>query len=224
MFIVIEGNDGSGKQTQVQRVQEELQQYNSVETISFPQYNSTVCGKLIREYLDGEHEDITELNPKLVSLMYAIDRFERLQFIHGTPSRNITIADRYVSSNLIHQSIDYDGDVKELWKWIYNLEHTILELPEPDLIIYLDVPPLISKRNLSDTDDVESKSEYLEKSYQQGKRVIKEWYGEKDDIETEVIDCIDTGPGITTDAKMKPKQQVTNEILSAIASNSHISK
>ena len=90
---------------------------------------------------------------------------------------NIVIADRYTTSNMVHQAAKIK-DLEEKSKfldWLYDLEYNKLSLPEPDLVIFLDMPPenalrLMEKRankidNSSIKDIHESNEAYLYESY-----------------------------------------------------------
>ena len=76
MLIVIDGIDGSGKQTQTELLKHKLiSKGKKVITYEFPNY-STFFGKIIRDYLDGKFGDSTKVDAKLISILYALDRFE----------------------------------------------------------------------------------------------------------------------------------------------------
>ena len=60
----------------------------------------------------------------------------------------LVICDRYVPSNIAHQTAKYN-DIKEkngLKKWIEELEYNIYKLPKPDLIFFLNMNPDISDK------------------------------------------------------------------------------
>lgn len=164
-FIVIDGVDGSGKATQTQKEVERLRaQGLRVEIIDFPRYKDNFMGKLIGECLRGEYGDFIAIHPKIASVLYAVDRFESSAQINKWLAEGaIVIADRYVSSNQIHQAGKISNDVerKEFLKWLDTLEFDICKIPRPDLIIYLDlsvdtVTKLLKEKNLS------AKKEYLQ--------------------------------------------------------------
>lgn len=143
-FIVIDGADGSGKATQVRLLVERLKaEGKAVETIDFPQYKNNTFGQLIRECLDGKRGDFMKTDARIASTLYAVDRFESAsQIKQWLDEGKVVVADRYVSSNMLHQGakIDDDGERKEFLEWLDKIEHTVFNLPRPDLIIYLDIP------------------------------------------------------------------------------------
>ena len=174
-LIVIDGLDGSGKATQSEILKSRLEAdgYN-VYKISFPNYYSKSSGP-IQMYLGGEIGDnVNELSPYGCSAFYAIDRFityiRELKKIFEDKSA-VVIADRYVSSNIIHQAskIEDDKERIEFYRWLYDLEYIKFGLPKEDILIYLDMPvwksqSLMSKRYDGEEDKKdlhESNKEYL---------------------------------------------------------------
>ncbi len=148
--IVIDGTDGSGKATQTKLLVEKLVQSGKrVETIDFPRYKENFMGGLIRECLDGKHGDFLAIDPRIVSVLYAADRFESARWIEGWVNDGVTvILDRYVSSNQIHQGgkIHDEKSREEFLKWLDVLEFDVFKIPRPDLVLYLHVPVEISMK------------------------------------------------------------------------------
>ena len=75
-LFVIEGTDGSGKQTQLKKLAEKLAQNNiNYKTVSFPNYDSP-SSSLVKMYLSGEFgTDPKSVSPYIASTLYAVDRF-----------------------------------------------------------------------------------------------------------------------------------------------------
>ena len=153
LFIVIDGTDGSGKKTQTDLLCNFLTAKGvKVKKIDFPQYKDNFFGRLLRECLDGKLGDFIGVNAKIASVLYAADRFESSQKLSVWLKRGyVIIADRYVSSNQIHQGgkILDDKKRKEFLKWLDEMEYGVFKLPKPDAIIFLDVPTDITKGLLS---------------------------------------------------------------------------
>ncbi|MDF2865720.1 MAG: putative thymidylate kinase [Clostridia bacterium] len=149
-IFVIEGTDGSGKQTQTEKLYSRLlsEGLSSFKT-SFPNYENLSSGP-VREYLSGNiSRNPNDISAKAASTFYAVDRYisykENIQKYYEDDS-TIIIFDRYVSSNLLHQggkvlgqSGSYDK-LSEFADWNYNLEHHDLELPVPTAIFFLYIP------------------------------------------------------------------------------------
>ncbi len=142
-LIVFEGIDGSGKSTQFKMLSDRLESEGiAFRRIVFPQY-SEPSSALLRMYLNGEFgcrpEDV---NAYAASTFFAVDRFASYvklwrNYYH---SGGLLLADRYTTSNAIHQGSKLPADKRmEYFRWLYDFEFRLLELPEPDAVIYMDV-------------------------------------------------------------------------------------
>ncbi|MGI2047906.1 dTMP kinase [Shewanella sp. 08P_2] len=142
MIIAIEGIDGSGKNTQTTLLVKKLsEQGMKVVMLGFPCYSETFFGKEVGYYLNGHFGGLDDVSPKLASMLYAGDRFEKKSEIkEALDNGAIVIIDRYVSSNIAHQSAKVTGlERVELQSWIETLEYDVYGLPRPNLNILLDL-------------------------------------------------------------------------------------
>jgi dTMP kinase len=143
-LIVIEGGDASGKATQSSLLAERLRaEGHEVAELDFPQYHENQVGALLKECLNGEHGGFMHVDARLASVLYATDRRESLPQIQTWLKEGKTVLlDRYTTANMLHQGAKIENAEKRsmVLNWIYHLEHTIMELPKPDMIVYLDVP------------------------------------------------------------------------------------
>ncbi len=148
-FIVIEGVDGSGKGTQVELLRALYEsQGKKVGMLDFPRYKEQ-SGFMVSKYLNGEYGSLAEIGPELGSMFYAIDRFDaKKEALHLLATCDIVIANRYVSSNMIHQATKMDSyeKIDAYLSWIYHLEFSVFGIPKPDLVIYLKISPTTSHR------------------------------------------------------------------------------
>ena len=171
-LIVIEGLDGAGKSTQINRLSEYLSDRGySCRLLHFPRTDSPVYGELIARFLRGELGDIHQVNPYLVALIYAGDRFDFKPTLENwLNAGDIVLLDRYVYSNVAYQCAKMRGnhDCSALREWILHLEFEYYQLPKPDLNIFLDVPFNFTRQKL--TDDRKGN----ERQYLQGKKDIHE--------------------------------------------------
>ncbi len=176
-LIVIDGVDASGKETQTKKLFEYLQGKNTnVTKIEFPNYNEA-SSALIKMYLAGEFGlDANSVNPYAASCFYAVDRFSSYKKHWQSLYNNgqIILADRYVTSNAIHQAVKFNDEEKDSYlDWLEDFEYNKLALPKPDLVIFLDMPPafaisLLSNRYKGDQskkDIHERDNNYLQKCY-----------------------------------------------------------
>lgn len=172
IFIVIDGTDGSGKATQTKLLADRLKKSGyKVKTIDFPQYENNFFGKIVGRYLSGEFGTSSEVSPYLASILYAGDRFEEKEKIEKwLRGGYIVIADRYASSNQIHQGGKVSNQKKreEFLTWLEELEYGIFKIPRPQAIIYLDMPLEISQKLLKKI------SAQKKKNYLKGKKDIHE--------------------------------------------------
>jgi dTMP kinase len=144
LLVNIEGIDGSGKGTQAHRLVERLRELGFRTTLlSFPRYDATRFGRAIGDFLNGRYGRLDEIHPFLVSLLFAGDRFESREVLQDAlRSSDVVVLDRYVASNIAHQASKRDGAERdELTRAILDLEFRIYALPQPDVIVLLDLPP-----------------------------------------------------------------------------------
>ncbi len=147
-LIALEGIDGSGKRTQLDLLARELDARGfPTHLISFPRYES-YYGKLVGRYLNGEFGSLSTVDPHLSALLYAGDRLEAKPELEAAlASGKIVLADRYVGSNLAHQSERVSPERREEFiAWLKRLEYGLYGLPEEDLVIYLRVPVQVAHR------------------------------------------------------------------------------
>ncbi|MDS1311495.1 dTMP kinase [Marinobacter xiaoshiensis] len=162
-LIAIEGIDGSGKNTQTELLLSRLNtEGKKAKKISFPCYSETFFGKEVGRYLNGEFGSLDQVHPKLAAMLYAGDRYEKCRYIRKLLSEDVlVIADRYVPSNIAHQSVKVATDVRdEFSKWVEDLEYEIYKMPKPDLVVFLDVPPGNSQELIL----MKEKRDYTEKA------------------------------------------------------------
>lgn len=144
-LIVIDGVDSSGKETQTAHLVQWLQDKGKpVRRISFPDYGSSCCAP-VEAYLAGDFgHNPSDVNPYAASTFYAVDRFASFKQKWGQALKEgeIVVADRYTTSNAIHQGVKLKGQARaNFYTWLYDLEYDKMQLPQPDLVIFLDMPP-----------------------------------------------------------------------------------
>lgn len=142
-LIAIEGIDGSGKRTQVDLLAKALAaRGHSVYSTGFPQYDSWFGG-MVGRFLNGELGSLETVDTHFSALLYAGDRFEAKPKLEAALNAGqIVLADRYVASNLAHQTARVPPEKRaEFLAWIEHLEYGIYGLPRESLILYLRVPP-----------------------------------------------------------------------------------
>ncbi len=167
-FIVIEGIDGAGSETQSTLLFNFFKKEKiSVERLTYPDYEEPI-GRLIHEFLHKKYE----FSPATQFLLYLTDFLKDKEKIKKwLKEGKIVISDRYFPSTLAYQCLRRFPPEKAL------KIAKLLELPKPDLIIYLKVSPEVSmsrkyeeKKNL---DRNEADKKFLEKVRDSYKKLIK---------------------------------------------------
>ncbi len=178
-LIVIEGTDCSGKETQAKLLMARLKEKGiKVEKMAFPMYD-TPTGRIIGgPYLGKEQygegwfpEGASEVEPKVAALYYAADRRYNLKRINELLDSGIhVILDRYVYSNMAHQGgkILDTNERMNMYAWLDILEFKLLELPKPDIAIFLHVPweysCKLKENRKEELDQLESNDEHLKQA------------------------------------------------------------
>lgn len=152
-FIVIEGLDGSGKATQTEILRKYFEQNGeAVKKLTFPDYDNE-SSALVKMYLGGEFGDNPDdVNAYAAAAFYTVDRiasylkFWKEDYENGS----VILADRYATSNIIYQMSKLpESDWDSYIDFQQDFEYSKIKVPEPDLIIYLDVEPEVSQKLLS---------------------------------------------------------------------------
>ena len=197
-LIVIEGTDGSGKSTQFRMLSEHLaRDGQDFKHIVFPRYDQD-SSALIRMYLGGQFGNRpSDVNAYAASSFYAVDRFASYKMDWGQwyEEGGLVLSDRYTTSNAVHQaSKEPEENRAAFLNWLYDFEYDKLQLPRPDLVIYLDVPTDFTEKLLRSREaatntkaDIHEKDmQYLATCRQSG-RFAAEYYG------WNVIQCVKDG-------------------------------
>ena len=150
-LITIEAGDGSGKATQTKALYDRLlAEGYQVLKVEYPDYQSE-SSALVRMYLGGEFGQQAEnVSAYGASAFFAVDRYASylLKWRQAYESGWIILADRYTTSNMVHQAVKLkdSAEREEFLSWLWDFEFGRLQLPVPDRVIYLDMPPEISDR------------------------------------------------------------------------------
>ena len=170
-LFVIDGTDGSGKQTQFEKLEQRLTKDGiDYKTVSFPNYDSP-SSALVKMYLSGEFgKNAKDISPYIASTFYA--------------------ADRYTTANMVHQAGKiYDKDERRKFlDWLWDFEFNLYGLPVPSEVFFLNMPvekslELIKKRenkftHESKKDIHERDKDHLKDAYNAACDVAKKynWY------------------------------------------------
>lgn len=166
-LIVIDGIDGSGKATQVALLVERLRKEGKVvKVVDFPEYYKNFFGKFVGHCLSEQYYNWLGVHPKISSVMFAADRWESSAEMKEWLAKGyIIIANRYVSSNQIHQG----GKIKDVRKrnafikWLNEMEYEVFKIPKPNITLYLSLPIDIVLKLLKNRESSKMKRAYLKK-------------------------------------------------------------
>lgn len=164
-LIVLEGTDGAGKSTQLELIKKYLIENNfKFDFLHFPKYGHNEFSEVIAKFLQGEFGGIDDVDPYFVANIYGMDRYMyKPTLLQQLEDNDVVLLDRYVFSNLAFQGAKYEDGGKSAYiqNWINEFEFEFLELPYPDLTIFLDVPMDVVKGRLEEKRDGDDR-EYLE--------------------------------------------------------------
>lgn len=169
-FIVLEGIDGCGGETQTKKISEFLKTKGIDHVrLRHPNYK-TPLGKLISRGLYGKDDF-----PKAIQmLLYFIEIFqERDQITKMLEEGKVVISDRYFTSTLAYQG----QDKKDLDKLI-GLEK-MFNIPKPDICVLISISPETSykrkeKEKKGNLDNFEKDTSFLKKSAKNYARLAKD--------------------------------------------------
>lgn len=215
-IVVIEGTDGSGKQTQTELLTERLKKGGvEVRRQSFPNYDSPSSAP-VKMYLGGEFGDSDQsLDAYQASTLFGVDRLctynKDLKDFYE--QGGVIIFDRYVESNMLHQAgkLRDKTEVDKFCEWLDQLEFGTLKLPRPNKVIFLDVPVEVSTRlaharaglKANTAKDIhEQNPEHLVHAYNAGMYMCDKYGWDK-------INC-------TVDGNMRSIEDISNEIFAHV--------
>ena len=149
-LIVLEGTDGSGKATQAKLLLRELAARGvNCREIDFPRYGNPFAepaNLYLHGALGGKPGDV---NACAASVMFAVDRFASYKEDWGGfyEAGGVVVANRYTTSNAVHQASKLRPEERRSFlDWLFDLEYRRLGLPEPDRVLYLDMPTEAANR------------------------------------------------------------------------------
>jgi dTMP kinase len=130
LLLAFEGLDQSGKQTQAERLKEEIEQRGRrCVLLDFPSYETHI-GQEIDEGLHGGRD----YAPDVMQLLYVANRYEKKPLLQQLlETGTVIVCDRYMASSIAY------GEAQGLDPaWLLDVQRY---LPPPDLTILLDIAP-----------------------------------------------------------------------------------
>jgi dTMP kinase len=134
LFIVLEGIDGSGTTTQLDKVVHYLRGCGRA-AVATREPSVGPVGKLLREILLGQHTGSAgaPVDGRAMALLFAADRRDHLarEIEPALAGGSDVVSDRYLLSSLAYQAVEADR------AWVENLSRAIRV---PDLTLFLETP------------------------------------------------------------------------------------
>ncbi len=151
-MIVIDGLDGSGKATQAEMLKNRLKEKGfDIFSLDLPYYDDP-SSTLVRMYLAGEFGDKPgDVNCFAASTFFGADRYAsyKKHWEKEYNSGKIVVANRYTTSNACHQMTKLNkSEWDSYMEWLFDFEYNKLGIPEPDCVIFLEMPVEISQQLL----------------------------------------------------------------------------
>lgn len=133
-LVSLDGIDGVGKSTQIQRLAEYLQSLGYA-TLCVRDPGSTPIGARLREILLDSN---IKLHRRTEAMLFMASRCEMIETTirPALESGQVVISDRFLLANVVYQSVGGDVSTQRLWE-MGNWANNGLS---PDLTILLDMP------------------------------------------------------------------------------------
>ena len=189
-LFVIDGTDGSGKQTQLQKLRERFDKEKiDYKVVSFPNYDSP-SSSLVKMYLNGDFgTDAQAISPYIASTFFAADRYAtfKTQFEEYYKNGGIILADRYTTANMVHQAgkIKDEQEREKFLKWLWDFEFGLYGLPVPTEVFFLNMPFGYSQKLMENRENKithgekkdihESNKQHLQDAYNEACKLVKKY-------------------------------------------------
>jgi len=133
--LVFEGLDGSGKTTQMTRIQKRLTGMG-IDVVTTCEPTNGPVGSLIRKMLEGR----MATDPRTIAALFAADRTDHLVKPETgvqalVENGRMVLCDRYYFSSYAYHARDMDLE------WIITLNSVNAQILRPDLTLFIDVAP-----------------------------------------------------------------------------------
>lgn len=162
MFIVIEGIDGAGCETQGKNLIKLLTEAGKkASLIKYPDYERNV-GKIIRDFL-YQNKNLT---PEQQFLLYTMQFIMDKEMLSQRRKDEIIIADRYFTTTLCYQTL-LGIDINMALDYAKNFKIEV-----PDVVFYLNVDPDIAVKRKSGENKEKNRTE---KDFELTKRTSKQY-------------------------------------------------
>ena len=194
VFIVIEGADATGKETQARMLVEGLRREGvNAEYLSFPDYGSEY-GRMIKEYLKTGKHPVEE-----TVLLYLLDMYSKKGLIEEKSGEGVLVCDRYWYSNLAYQTSRPGGEALSDW-----IKACAGRLPEPDIVFLMNMPARVSEMLMREK---EKDWHELDMAFQE--TVRRKYLDLAEDMGWIIVECV-------RDGALRSPEEIHEEIRSMV--------
>jgi dTMP kinase len=135
MFFSIDGGDGAGKTTQIERFCQWLREEGR-QVVACRDPGSTPLGEAVRELLLHRHDLAIDRNSEMLLYMAARAQLVKEVIRPALQAEKVIVADRYLLANVAYQGYGGGLDVETLWEVGRIATGGLM----PDLTMVLDLP------------------------------------------------------------------------------------
>ena len=216
-LFVIDGTDGSGKQTQFKKLQERLEKEGiDYKTVSFPNYEDN-SSSLVKMYLSGEFgENAKDVSPYIASTFFAADRYAtyKTSFEKFYNDGGIILVDRYTTSNMIHQAgkIKDEAEREKFLEWLWDFEFNLYGIPVPTKTFFLNMPTEVAIKLMAERENKFTHTQAKD-IHERDEAHLKDAYNAACSLATKYgwceIKCVEDG-------RLKTREEIHGEILNVV--------
>ena len=173
IFITIEGTDGGGKSTQIERLVKYFESIGRQTVVTREPGGTSIGEKLRNILLDPENSEMTDLTE---ALLYAASRAQHIEekIIPAVRAGKVVICDRFLDSSIVYQGYARGLDIE----MIKTINSFAVDKIKPDLTLFFDIRPeigILRKKNMHDLDRLEmEKLDFHNRVYEGYKAILKE--------------------------------------------------
>ncbi len=144
-FLTVEGGEGSGKSTLVDKIYQYLQKHDVRSVIKTYEPGATLVGAHIRSLL--LHQGDVDISKRAELLLFLADRAHHVDTVikPALQQNKIVICDRFTDSSLAYQGVARVNDNLHLVEMVCNFA---ADNVTPDLTLYLDLDPEVGLKRL----------------------------------------------------------------------------
>ncbi|MFX3634167.1 MAG: dTMP kinase [Candidatus Pristimantibacillus sp.] len=138
IFITIEGGEGAGKSTLIDRLAHTMKERGQEVTITREPGGIPIAEQIRSVILDRKH---TGMEARTEALLYAASRRQHLveKVVPALQADQIVICDRFIDSSLAYQGYARGLGMDEVW----TINRFAVEGTMPDLTVYMDIDPKV---------------------------------------------------------------------------------